>query len=86
MSEFRIKHAECSEQLQYISYDENENINKTIKKPTSKLKIAVTTTETVWGKMRTTFQHNYTHSVAWQEKPSSLSGILNFIDLPLIFR
>ena len=47
MSEFRIKHAECREQLEYIPYDENENINKEIKKPMSKIKIAVTTIETV---------------------------------------
>lgn len=62
MSEFRIKHAECREQSQYLLYDANENINKEIKKPLSKAKIAVTAIETVWGKMRTTFQQNCTQS------------------------
>lgn len=73
MSDFRIKHAERREQLQYIAYDENENINKDIKKATSKIKIAVTTIETVWGKMRTTFQQNCTHSCSQTRKNFSFA-------------
>jgi len=67
-SEFWIKHGERREQLQYMPYGENENISKEIKKSRSKIKIAVTTIEIVWGKMGTTFQQNCTHSCSQTRK------------------